>query len=163
MSSLVAALAPGMRSARPTGSAAASLRSYPDNRAVNALIGVDAKDGGVQVDRDARPRSDPEADFCGGYSWCIRVNPDGDLEGTTDPSAVKVWGTGGAGCASAKIDLVFIEIYRQVQHAPGQFRTDFTRYGARPPTTTNRSPPAGTTRWTCGSLYAMNRVATPAM
>jgi len=129
MSPLVAARAPGCDSARPTR-IGGGIYGYPDNRAVNAMIGVDAKAGGVQVDRDGRPRSDPEADFCGGYSWCIRVNPDVGPEGTTDPSAVRVWGTGGDGCASAKIDQVFIEIYPQVQHAPGQFRTDFTRYGA---------------------------------
>jgi len=129
MSPLVAARARGCDSARPTR-IGGGIYGYPDNRAVNALIGVDAKSGGVQVDRDGRPRSDPEADFCGGYSWCIRVNPDVGPEGTTDPSAVKVWGTGGDGCASAKIDQVFIEIYPQVQHAPGRFRTDFTRFGA---------------------------------
>jgi hypothetical protein len=46
MSPLVPALAPGCDSARPTR-IGGGIYSYPDNRAVNALIGVDAKDGGV--------------------------------------------------------------------------------------------------------------------
>jgi len=119
----------GCDSARPTR-IGGRLYGHPDNRAVNALIGVDAKAGGVQVDQDGRPRNDPAADFCDGYSWCIRVNPDFGPDGTTDLSAVKVWGTGGDGCASATIDQVFIEIYPQVQYEPNKFRTDFTRYGA---------------------------------
>jgi hypothetical protein len=129
MPPLAMAIAPGCDSSHPTR-IGGEIYGYSDHRAVNALIGVDAKDGGVQVDRDGRPRGDPEADFCGGYSWCIRVNPEVGPEGTTDPDAVRVWGTGGEGCVSAKIDQVFIEIYPQVHHEPGGNSTDFTRYGA---------------------------------
>ena len=70
MSPLVAALAPGCDSARPTRIGGAHSTAIRSTRAVNALIGVDAKDGGVQVDLGRScPRSDPEADFSGGYSW----------------------------------------------------------------------------------------------
>jgi hypothetical protein len=121
--------APGCDSAHPTR-IGGEIYGFPDRRAINAIIGVDAKANGVQVDRDGRKRGDPRAHFSGGYSWSIRVNPEIGPEGTTDPGAERFWGLGEEGCASAKIDQVFIEIYPQVQFEPGRFRTDFTRYGA---------------------------------
>jgi hypothetical protein len=122
------AVAAGCDGAHPTR-LGGEIYGHPDRRAVNALIGVDAHADGVQVDRHGRRRGDPRAEFCGGYSWCVRVNPDVGPEGTEDPAAVRVWGTGEDGCCSAAIDEVFIEVYPQVQYEPGSFRTNFTRYG----------------------------------
>jgi hypothetical protein len=121
--------AAGCDSAHPTR-LGGEIYGYPDRRAVNALIGVDAKADGVQVDRHGRRRGDPRADFCAGYSWCIRVNPDVGPEGTTAPDAVRVWGASEDGCVSATIDEVFIEIYPQAKDDSGGFSTNFTRYGA---------------------------------
>ena len=128
-SRLATTTAPGCDRAHPTR-VGGELYGYPDRRAVNALVGVDAKADGVQVDRHGRRRGNPRADFCGGYSWCIRLNPDVGPEGTTDPGAVKGWGVGEDGCVSGTIDEVFIEVYPQVRLESGGFRTDFTRYGA---------------------------------
>jgi hypothetical protein len=128
-SPLPTVVAPGCDSAHPTR-IGGEIYGYPDRRAVNALVAVDAKADGVQVDRHGRRRDDPRGDFCGGYSWCIRLNPDVGPEGATDPAAVREWGTGDDGCVSAKIDEVFIEVYPQVKDESGGFHTDFTRYGA---------------------------------
>jgi hypothetical protein len=114
--------APGCDSAHPTR-ICGEIYGYPDRRAVNAIIGVEAKANGKPVDRHGRPLQRP------GYSWSIRVNPQVGPEGTTDPSAQRLWGLGEEGCVSAKIDQVFIEIYPQVQDEPGHVQTDWTRYG----------------------------------
>jgi hypothetical protein len=120
---LAVAIALGCDSAHPTR-IGGEIYGYSDRRAVNALIGVDAHAGGVKVDRDGGPLSQRS------YSWVIRVNPDVGPEGTTDPAAVRAWGTGDDGCCSAAIDEVFIEVYPQATDESGRHRTDFTRYGA---------------------------------
>jgi hypothetical protein len=128
-SPLTTTLAPGCDGAHPTR-ISGEIHGYPDGRAVNALIGVDAHAGGVQVDRHGRRRGDPRAEFCGGYSWCVRVNPDLGPEGSSDPGAVREWGTGEDACCAALVDEVFIEVYPQARDDAGGFHTDFARYGA---------------------------------
>jgi hypothetical protein len=114
-------IAPGCDSAHPTR-IGGEIYGYPDRRAVNALIGVEAKANGRPVDRHGNPLLQQ------GYSWSIHVNQEVGPEGTTDSSAVRVWGTGDDGCVSAAIDEVFIEVYPRVL-TPSGLRTDFTRYG----------------------------------
>lgn len=118
------AAAAGCDAAHPTR-IAGTIHGYPDNRALDALIGVDAVDAaGNHIDRDGL-RRDQGGHFCGGYGWCFTVNPTLGAEGSDDPAATRTWGDGAGGCASSLVTEVFIEVYPK--NAGGH--TDFARYG----------------------------------
>jgi len=106
--------------ARPTWLGGAIVGS--DGRALNALIGVDHSDAqGRRVDAAGVPCGTAGAACCGGYSWCVRVNPSIDAAGTTDPAAVRSWGR----CITAGVTLAFFEIYPKNDAG----KTTFSRYG----------------------------------
>lgn len=109
-------------SGQPT-SIGGTLHGYPDNRSLNAMIGVDMKDSqGRQVDVNGRLRGDPLAAFCGGYSWCERTNTDLGPEGSGDQTLDQSWGR----CVAGSVVQAFIEIYPQDQ----SLHTNKSRYGA---------------------------------
>jgi hypothetical protein len=111
---LAAAAAPGCPSAKPTR-LGGQLSGYPDNRSLDAIIGVETKDGaGRTVDLDGTPH--PQ-----GYTYVQRVNPALPAAGST-ASGTRHWG---GVCMSPKITKVFIELYPK---APSGL-TDKSRYG----------------------------------
>src|SRR5262249_19777924 len=79
-----------------------------DGSARNAIIGVDHGDsGGTKIDAYGVPCAATGSHCCGGYSWCVRVNPVIDPAGSTDPSLVRTWGR----CISSKVQMAYFEIY----------------------------------------------------
>jgi hypothetical protein len=115
------AVAPGCDSAHPTR-IGGGLYGYPDTRALNALIGVDAKNpSGQKVNRDGTPISTP------GYSWVIHVNPELPPEGSSDPQTRRDWNDPVLQCVSAQVRQVFLEVYPR--RPPNGSATDWTRYG----------------------------------
>lgn len=99
------------------------IQGYPDNRALNAMIGVDMKDSANrQIDVNGRLRGDADASFCGGYSWCERTNTTLSAAGSTDPALDRTWGR----CVTGNAVRAFIEVYPQSE----QLRTSKIRYGA---------------------------------
>jgi hypothetical protein len=115
------AVAPGCDSAHPTR-IGGGLYGYPDTRALNALIGVDAKNAsGQKVNRDGTPISTP------GYSWVIHVNPELPPEGSSDPQIRRDWNDPVLQCVSAQVRQVFLEVYPR--RPPNGSATDWTRYG----------------------------------
>src|SRR4029453_1112012 len=98
------------------------LKGYPDDRALNALIGVDAKNAnGQKVNRDGAVIS------TGGYSWVVHVNPELPPQGSTDPGARRVWNDPVLQCVAANIAEVFLEVYPREPPTGGA--TNWTRYG----------------------------------
>jgi|Tabmets5t2r1_1033131.scaffolds.fasta_scaffold13616_1 hypothetical protein len=115
------AVVPGCDSAHPTR-IGGGLYGYPDNRALNALIGVDAKNAnGQRVNRDGTVIS------TAGYSWVVHVNPELPPQGSTDPGARRDWNDPVLQCASANVRQVFLEVYPR--RPPNGSVTDFTRFG----------------------------------
>jgi hypothetical protein len=115
------AVASGCDSAHPTR-IGGGLHGYPDTRALNALIGVDAKNAsGQKVNRDGTPISTP------GYSWVIHVNPELPPEGSSDPQIRRDWNDPVLQCVSAQVRQVFLEVYPR--RPPNGSATDWTRYG----------------------------------
>jgi len=110
-----AAVAPGCTTARPTF-IGGRIYGYPDNRSLNARIGLDLSDGTGKVDLDGNPLG------AAGYSAVDRVNPTIPPEGSTDTTLDRTWGF----CASSRIVEGFFEIYPKDQ----QGVTTKTRYGA---------------------------------
>lgn len=106
------AVAPGCTSDRPTRIGGA-IYGYPDNYAVNALIGLDLKSNGVTVNPDGQQRT------TAGYGYVEVVNP--NLPATGSTTGDKDWGT----CVAANVDQVFIEVYPRNENAV----TDRSRYG----------------------------------
>src|SRR4029453_16931317 len=79
------AVVPGCDSAHPTR-IGGPLKGYPDDRALNALIGVDAKNAnGQKVNRDGAVITP------GGSQWVAHVTPELPPQGSTDPGARRVW------------------------------------------------------------------------
>jgi len=113
------AVVPGCDSAHPTR-IGGGLYGYPDTRALNALIGVEAFNG-QQVDRNGALLNTDS------YSWIVHVNPALPLEGSTDPHARRDWNDPAQQCVSANVRQVFIEVYPR--RPPNGFPTDFTRFG----------------------------------
>jgi hypothetical protein len=115
------AVVPGCDGAHPTR-IGGGLYGYPDNRALNALIGVDAKNAsGQKVNRDGTPISTP------GYSWVVHVNPGLPPEGGSDPGLRRDWNDPVLQCVSAAVATVFLEVYPR--RPPNGSATDWTRYG----------------------------------
>jgi hypothetical protein len=115
------AVVPGCDSAHPTR-IGGPLKGYPDNRALNALIGVDAKRwDGQKVNRDGAVIT------TGGYSWVVHVNPELPPQGSTDPGARRDWNDQVLQCVSANVREVFLEVYPREPPTGGV--TNFTRYG----------------------------------
>jgi len=110
-----AAVAPGCTTARPTF-IGGRIYGYPDNRSLNALIGLDLSDGNGKVDLDGNPITGAA------YSAVDRVNPDIPPEGSADTTLDRTWGF----CASARVVEGFFEIYPKDQLGV----TTKTRYGA---------------------------------
>jgi hypothetical protein len=90
-----------------------SIYGYPDNNAVNALIGLDLKSGGATVNVDGSLRT------TAGYGLVQRVNQ--TLPATGSATGTKSWGA----CVAGNVDQVFIEVYPQ----NANLQTDRTRYG----------------------------------
>jgi hypothetical protein len=115
------AVVPGCDSAHPTR-IGGGLYGYPDTRALNALIGVDAKNkDGQKVNRDGTVITTK------GYSWVVRVNPELPPEGSSDPRLRRDWNDPVLQCVSANVREVFLEVYPR--RPPNGSVTDFTRYG----------------------------------
>lgn len=99
------------------------LYGYPDNRSLNALVGVDQHDSaGRKIDPFGVPCGAANSQCCGGYSWCDRTNPTIPAEGSTDQTLDRAWGR----CVSAAVVEAFIEIYPRNEAGV----TTKTRYGA---------------------------------
>jgi hypothetical protein len=93
---------------------------YPDNRSLNALIGVDHKDGtGAKIDEYGVPCG--TAKCCGGYAWCFHVNPSLPAEGSPDATLEQKWGK----CVTSKVTEAFIELYPKDPAG----KTSLARYG----------------------------------
>jgi hypothetical protein len=107
-----AAVAPECTSSTPTF-IGGSIYGYPDNNAINALIGFDLKAGTTTVNPDGTVRT------AGGYGFSQTVNP--TLPATGAAVGSKTWGL----CVASNITQVFLEIYPR--NPLGQ--TDRTRYG----------------------------------
>jgi hypothetical protein len=121
MAPVAVAVVPGCDSAHPTR-IGGPLYGYPDDRALNALIGVDAKkSNGQQVNRDGAVIS------TGGYSWVVHVNPQLPPEGSTDPGARRDWNDPVLQCVAANVAKVFLEVYPREPPTGGV--TNFARYG----------------------------------
>ena len=115
------AVVPGCDSAHPTR-IGGGLYGYPDDRALNALIGVDAhRSDGQQVNRDGAVIDTT------GYSWVVHVNPELPPEGSSDPRARRDWNDPVLQCVAANVAEVFLEVYPR--RPPNGSVTDFTRYG----------------------------------
>jgi hypothetical protein len=115
------AVVPGCDGAHPTR-IGGGLYGYPDTRALNALIGVDAKNAsGQKVNRDGTPISTD------GYSWVVHVNPELPPEGSSDPRLPRDWNDPVLQCVSAQVRQVFLEVYPR--RPPNGSVTDWTRYG----------------------------------
>jgi hypothetical protein len=115
------AVVPGCDAAHPTR-VGGPLRGYPDDRALNALIGVDARnDRGQKVNRDGAVIGTP------GYSWVVNVNPGLPAQGSSDPQARRDWNDPVLQCVSANVARVFLEVYPR--RPPNGSVTDFTRFG----------------------------------
>jgi hypothetical protein len=96
------------------------LYGYPDNRALNAMVGVDAKNKNHQkVNRDGTVIS------TSGYSWVVHVNPGLPPEGSTDPEARRDWNDPTLQCVAANVTEVFLEVYPR--RPPNGSVTDWTR------------------------------------
>jgi hypothetical protein len=109
-----AAVAPGCTAAQPTR-LGGQIFGYPDNRALDAIIGVETKDAaGDTVDLTGAPH--PQ-----GYTYVQRVNPDLPATGS-DTGGTKAWG---GVCVSARIVEAFIEMYPKGPDGV----TDKSRYG----------------------------------
>jgi len=109
-----AAVAPGCTAAQPT-KLGGQIFGYPDNRALDAIIGVETKDAaGNTVDLTGAPHAQ-------GYTYIQRVNPDLPATGS-DTGGTKAWG---GVCMSAKIVETFIEMYPKGPDGV----TDKSRYG----------------------------------
>lgn len=120
------AAAPGCTTARPT-SVGGAIFSYPDNRSVNVLIGMDLADANrKKVDRDGNPTTS------GTYLYRERINPSIPAEGSDDKSLTRTWGdpsTSGVFCVSAKVKWIYLEVYPQ-NDAPNHPVTTKTRFGS---------------------------------
>jgi len=115
------AVVPGCDGAHPTR-IGGGLYGYPDNRALNALIGVDAKNAsGQKVNRDGTVITTP------GYSWVVHVNPQLPPEGSTDPGARRDWNDPVLQCVSSAVRQVFLEVYPREPPTGGA--TNLARYG----------------------------------
>jgi hypothetical protein len=115
------AVVPGCDSAHPTR-IGGPLKGYDDDRALNALIGVDAKNAnGDKVNRDGTVITTM------GYSWVVHVNPQLPPEGSTDPGARRDWNDPVLQCVSAQVRQVFLEVYPREPPTGGA--TNFARYG----------------------------------
>jgi hypothetical protein len=115
------AVVPGCDSAHPTR-IGGGLYGYPDTRALNALIGVDARNSsGQQLNRDGAVINGP------GYSWAVHVNPELPPEGSTDPRARRDWNDPAQQCVAANVYQVYLEVYPR--RPPAGSVTDFTRFG----------------------------------
>jgi hypothetical protein len=115
------AVVPGCDSAHPTR-IGGPLKGYPDDRALNALIGVDAKNAdGDKVNRDGTVITTM------GYSWVVHVNPELPPQGSTDPGARRDWNDPVLQCVAANIAEVFLEVYPREPPTGGA--TNFARYG----------------------------------
>ncbi len=116
------AVAPGCDAAHPTF-IGGPIHGYPDDRALNALIGVDqVNSAGTKVDPNGVPCGQPGSSCCGGYSWCDSVNPTLPPSGSTDPTLDRSWGR----CVSSATVQAFLEIYPKNPSGT----TDKSRYGA---------------------------------
>lgn len=115
------AVVPGCDAAHPTR-IGGGIYGYPDTRALNALIGVDAKNANRQkVNRDGTVSTTP------GYSWVVHVNPELPPEGSSDPRVPRDWNDPVLQCVAANIAEVFLEVYPR--RPPNGSATDWTRYG----------------------------------
>lgn len=109
-----AAVAPTCTSTQPTR-LGGQLFGYPDNRALDALVGVQTVDaGGNTVTLTGVPHAP-------GYTWIKQVNAMLSAEGSAT-TGTKAWG---GFCMSSKITEVFIEIYPKGPDGV----TDKSRYG----------------------------------
>lgn len=122
------AVAPGCTSSRPTA-IGGGIFGYPDNRSLNALIGVDLHAGTTDVYADGSPNT------TGGYSYSESVNKELPPEGTTATVGYeRIWGDPGQVdeylCIAANVTQVFIEVYpRRRDAVTGGMVTDKSRYG----------------------------------
>src|SRR5829696_4483476 len=80
-----AAVAPGCTTARPTF-IGGQIYGYPDNRSLNALVGLDLTDGTRKVDLDGN------AVVGVVYSAVDNINPGIPPEGSTDTTLERTWG-----------------------------------------------------------------------
>lgn len=117
------AVASGCTSARPTA-IGGGIYGYPDNRSLNALIGVNLKDGAQKVYADGTVN--PTA----GYAYSEHVNRTLGADGTTATTGYeRVWGDPAAVdeylCVAANIDMVYIELSPKNENGV----TDKLRYG----------------------------------
>ena len=100
-----------------------AIYGWPDNRSLNALVGVDQFDAANRkVDAAGVPCGAPGSACCAGYSWCDRVNPAIPAEGSTDLSLDRTWGA----CVAGTVVEAFIEIYPKNESGV----TTKTRYGS---------------------------------
>lgn len=119
---VAAQVAPGCPTDRPTAIGGA-IFGYPDNRSVDAIIGMDLKNSaGQKVDIYGR------AITTSGYSYVDRVNPTLTAEGSTGPGWDRHWGAASVSadlCVSGAITEGFFEIYPKDPSGT----TDKIRYG----------------------------------
>jgi hypothetical protein len=109
-----AAAAPGCTAGQPTR-LGGPLRGYPDDRALDTVIGVQTVDDtGNTVDLNGNPRAP-------GYTYIQWVNPTLPAEGS-DTTGTKAWG---GVCMSSKVTEVFVELYPRGPDGV----TDKSRYG----------------------------------
>lgn len=109
-----AAVAAGCTAAQPTR-LDGPIFGYPDNRAVDAIIGVETQDAsGHTVDLTGAPHAHA-------YTYIQRVNPTLPATGS-DTEGSKTWG---GVCMSSVITEVFIELYPKDPDGT----TDKVRYG----------------------------------
>jgi len=119
---VVEAVAPGCDSRYPTF-VGGPIYGDPDNRSLNAMIGVDHADAsGRKVDAHGILCGQPGHQCCGGYSWCEWINRTIPPEGSPDTSLKRTWGR----CVTSEVTQVFIEIYPKDQTGA----TNKSRYGA---------------------------------
>jgi len=108
------AIAPGCTAAQPTRIGGA-LYGYPDNRALDSIIGVETKNAaGATVDLTGAPHAQ-------GYTYIERTNPTLPATGS-DTEGSKTWG---GVCVAANIVETFIEVYPKGEDGI----TDKSRYG----------------------------------
>ena len=121
-----AAIAPGCTADRPTF-VGGTLAGYPDNRALDAHIGVSVgyKDAAGRL-HVVLPDGSPNPSTNGDYSWVDRLNPTVAASGTDDPAAARAWGQ----CVWGGVTVFYAEVYPKAPGDPATQRTDKSRYGS---------------------------------
>lgn len=127
-----AAVSPGCTAKQSTW-IGGTLTGYPDNRALDAHIGVSVgyKDSAGRL-HVVLPDGSPNPSTVGDYSWVEHLNPTVAATGTDDPAADRTWGM----CVWGGVTVWYAEVYPKAkcvactaEGIAGQ-RTDKSRYGS---------------------------------